>query len=126
VAADRPALSRLREAVTNEEWEHSGLGRAGPESVAFGAFEDGRLLSAARFERLLGVAAHLGVLTHPAARGRGAGRRVVACAASAAARHGLLLQYQTLESNRASLRIAETLGFECWARSLAVRLRIQP
>jgi GNAT superfamily N-acetyltransferase len=134
-AADRPALSRLREAVTSEEWEHSGLGRGGPESglgrggpesVVFGAFEGGRLLAAASFERLLGVAAHLGVLTHPAARGRGAGRRVVACAARAASGHGLLLQYQTLEANRASLRIAETLGFECYARSLAVRIRIQP
>jgi GNAT superfamily N-acetyltransferase len=122
-AADRASLSRLRDAVSSEEWEHAGIASDHPDALVFGAFEGDRLLAAASFERLLGVAAHLGVVTHPASRGRGAGRRVVAAAAHAAAEEGLLLQYQTLEANGPSLRIARTLGFEPYARSLAVRLR---
>jgi hypothetical protein len=46
----------------------------------------------------------------------------VAAAAAAAAEQGLLLQYQTLESNLASLRLAARLGFGDYGRSLAFRL----
>jgi GNAT superfamily N-acetyltransferase len=120
-AADHAALSRLRDAVTDEEWQHAGIAADGDAPI-FGAFQDERLLAAASFATLLGVAAHIGVVTHPSERGRGAGRRVVAAAARAGAAQDLLLQYQTLESNEPSRRIASSLGFVPYARSLAVRL----
>ena len=121
-SSDRAALVRLRDAVRAEEWEHSGLSLDVSGAMVAGAFEDERLLAAASFEMIFGVAAHLGVLTHPSARGLGAGSRVIAAAAQAAAARGLLLQYQTLESNRPSMRIAERLGFRLYATSLAVSL----
>lgn len=117
--ADTSAIHRLRDAVTPEEWEHAGF--AGHPPLA-GVFEEERLLAAAGFVVLEECVAHLGVLAHPACRGRGSGRRAVAVAAALAAGRGLLLQYQTLESNAPSLRIAAALGFEAFARSLAVRL----
>jgi L-amino acid N-acyltransferase YncA len=120
--SDGAALGRLRDAVTAEEWEHASIGSGSSGTPIFGAFEDERLLAVARFEVILGEAAHLGALTHPAARGRGAGRRAVAAAAQLAAAQGLLLQYQTLVSNHASLRIADALGFASYATCLAVRL----
>jgi len=121
--ADGTALARLRAAVRDEEWEHAGLDHA--EEPLHGVFADGRLLAAAGFERQ-GAVAHLGVLTHPAARGRGLGTWAVAAAAGAAEAAGLLLQYQTLVSNRPSVRISTRLGFAPWATSLAARLAGAP
>ena len=122
-AEEHAALRRLRDAVGDEAWRHAGLrmDRSGAGPI-FGAFADGQLLAAASFEVLLGSVASLAVATHPAARARGAGRRAVAAAAGAAAERGLLLQYQTLESNLPSLRLAASLGFGAYGRSLALRL----
>lgn len=117
-ASDRPALARLRSAVTSEEWRHSGLDHDADHRSSVGVFEEGRLLAAASFEMVSGGVARLGVLTHPTARGRRAGRRAVALAARRAADCGLLIQYQTLEENVASLRIALALGFVSDARCL--------
>ncbi len=120
---DRAALRRLKDAVGDEDWQHAGLRtNAGGAAPMFGVFADGRLLAAASFEVLLDSVASLGVATHPAARERGLARRAVAAAAGAAAGEGMLLQYQTLESNPASLRLAARLGFGVYGRSLAFRV----
>ncbi len=121
-AADRSALARLHDAVTDEEWEHAGIQLEDPSARVVGAFEEDRLLAAAGFETLLERVAHGGVVSHPKARRRGAGRRAAAAAASAGAERGFLLQYQTLEANQPSMRIATVLGFERYAASLAVRI----
>jgi GNAT superfamily N-acetyltransferase len=118
---DQAALRRLGDAVGDEDWQHAGL-RTDGGAPMFGVFADDRLLAAASFEVLLDSVASLGVATHPAERGRGLARRVVAAAAGAAAEAGMLLQYQTLESNLASLRLATRLGFGVYGRSLAFRV----
>ena len=121
-ASDRAALARLRDAVTTPEWERSGLGRHAEPAATAGVFESGLLLAAAGFEGIADGAARLGVITHPAARGRGAGRRAAALAAQQAAGRSLLLEYPSLEANAASLRIASVLGFSPYARCLAIEL----
>lgn len=121
-ATDTAALSRLRSAVTVTEWEHAGQENATPSAPRIGVFDGERLLAVAAFEILLGTVAHVGVLTHPAARGRGAGRTAAAAAVRAGLAAGLLVQYQTLERNGPSMRIAAALGFSRWGTSLAVRL----
>ena len=121
-ATDRSALMRLHDAVTDEEWEHAGIQLEDSRAHVIGAFEEDRLLAAASFATLLERVAHVGVVSHPMSRRRGAGRRVAAAAASAGAERGLLLQYQTLEVNQPSMRIATVLGFERYAASLAVRI----
>lgn len=117
--AERVATARLRDATPAREWQRAGLDVAKP---CVGIFEADRLVAAAGFETLESVVANLAVLTHPAARRRGAGRRALAAAADLAHARGLLLQFEALETNAASLRIADSLGFEPWGRALVVRL----
>jgi hypothetical protein len=82
------------------------------------------LPSLAGYEVWGGVVAHISVITHPAfrrprvraQRSRAPGRRCLGC-------KGLVPQYRTLESNRPSMRIAESLGFVHYASSVAVRLK---
>ena len=121
-ASDRAALARLRDAVTAPEWERSGLGHRGEPAATAGVFESGVLLAAAGFETIAERVARLGVITHTAARGLGAGRRAAALAAQQAAGRSLLLEYPSLEANAASLRIASVLGFSPYARCLAIEL----
>lgn len=118
--ADRPALDELRRAMPSVEWDH-GSGDLDGLPV-FGAFADGVLAARAGYEVWDGRIAHLGVVTHPAHRGRGLGAAVFAFAARAALDAGLVAQHRALQSNTQSMRIARRLGFVPCATSLAVRL----
>lgn len=120
---DAPALERLRRACDPTEWEHAGGRELGAHPIA-GVFTDGELAAVAGYEVWDGRIAHLGVVTHPAHRGRGLGANAVECVARAALQDGLVLQYRALASNAPSLRIADRLGFVPYAVSLAVRLRL--
>lgn len=62
------------------------------------------------------------VLTHPEFRQRGCGTAAVSAVVAAALEEGNLLLYQTLESNRSAVQIALNLGYEQYARHVAVRL----
>lgn len=119
--ADRPALDALRAAVSAEEWEHSGDRALGATPVA-GAFAEGALAAVSGYDVWGGRLAHLGIVTHPAHRGRGLGAAAVALAMETALAAGLVPQYRTLLSNAPSLAIARRLGFVGYATSLAVRL----
>lgn len=121
--ADGPALERLRRAVDATEWEHGGSIEVGAHPVA-GVFADGELVTVAGYDVWGGRIAHLGVVTHPAHRGRGLGASAVQRVARAALDAGLVPQYRALASNVASLRIAAGRGFVPYAVSLAVRLRV--
>jgi GNAT superfamily N-acetyltransferase len=119
--ADRPALDALRDALPPVEWEHGG-GEFG-ETRVFGSFVDGTLAARAGYEVWAGRIAHLGVVTHPAHRGRGLGAAAFAFAARAALDAGLIAQHRALLSNTHSMSIARRLGFVPYSVSLAVRLR---
>ena len=117
---DLPELQRLAAACGPMAWEHSGIDPARPP--VFGCFA-GEVLAAAGMlecwgDRLLQV----GIVTHPAYRGRGYGKAVV----SAMTAHGLatggVVQYRTLQANLPSVGIARALGFQRFAQTLAVRL----
>jgi GNAT superfamily N-acetyltransferase len=122
--ADRPALDALRDAVSAEEWEHSGSPGLDAMRLA-GAIADGNLAAIAGYAVWGGRLAHLSVVTHPAHRGRGLGAATVALAIETALAAGLVPQYRTLASNAPSLGIARRLGFVGYATSLAVRLHAQ-
>jgi GNAT superfamily N-acetyltransferase len=121
---DLPALRRLADACGPTAWEHSGI-RPGSASV-FGCHAGGTLAAAGMLEPWGARLLHVGIVTHPAFRGRGYGKAVV----SAMTAHGLaaggVVQYRTLEANLASVGIARTLGFQRFARTLAVRLTRPP
>ena len=118
--ADTAARATLEQACSPEEWEHGGGSEEDPSS---GIFVDGQLAALASYEIWGGTIAHISIVTHPAYRNRGYGRSAVAHAARRALTAGLLPQYRTLETNGPSLRIARSLGFQSYARSIAIRLR---
>lgn len=122
---DAPALQRLRRECDETEWAHGGGIEFGANSVA-GVFADGELAAVAGYQVWGGRIAHVGVVTHPAYRGRGLGVDVVARVALTALDGGMVPQYRALASNAPSLRIAGRLGFVPYAVSLAVRLRPEP
>jgi RimJ/RimL family protein N-acetyltransferase len=119
-SAGEERLGALRAAVAPEEWRHANLEASEPP--LFACEVDGAIAAAAGFQRLLDRVAHIGVLAHPAHRRRGLARRAVQSATALAQAHGLLAQYQTLDSNAPALAIAARLGFERFATTLAARL----
>ena len=119
VPIDTAAIDALRQACSSEEWDHGG---GSDDDVRFGIYIDGKIVAMAGYEIWGLNIAHVSVITHPTHRGHSYGRSVVARTAQRALADGLLPQYRTLESNRASMRIAISLGFQSYARSLAVRL----
>jgi ribosomal protein S18 acetylase RimI-like enzyme len=120
VPTDQQALEQLARACAGEAWEHSGI--AFDEPNVFGFFLEDELVAAARYRREWDEAAHIGVVTHPACRGRGYGRAVVSAATAGALAAGFIVFYQTLLANTASVALATGLGFQHYATHLAVRL----
>jgi GNAT superfamily N-acetyltransferase len=117
---DLAALERLAAACGPVAWEHSGIDPARPP--VFGCF-DGEVLAAAGMleqwgDRLLQV----GIVTRPDYRGRGYGRAVVSAMTAHGLETGRVVQYRTLQANLPSVGIAQALGFQRFAQTLAVRL----
>lgn len=102
-----------------DDWNVFGLceDSAGP----FAEFAGDQIVGLSHYEIWGGAVAHIGVVTVPAARGRGVGERVVRQAAQEAIKRNLLPQYRTLWSNKPSIRIAERLGFFHYADTVFVR-----
>jgi GNAT superfamily N-acetyltransferase len=117
---DLPALRELAAACGPTAWAHSGIDPARPP--VYGCYA-GRTLAAAGMlepwgERLL----HVGIVTHPAHRGRGYGTATVSAMTADGLAEGRVVQYRTLQANLPSVAIASKLGFQRFAHTLAVRL----
>jgi GNAT superfamily N-acetyltransferase len=119
-ATDRDAVRTLQAACGKEEWSHGGSNIS--KQPASGLFIGSDLVSLAGYEVWGGFIAHIYAITHPAFRGRGFGRDVVAHLSNEALKTGLIPQYRTLESNEPAIRLAKSLGFVHFATSVAVRL----
>jgi GNAT superfamily N-acetyltransferase len=115
---DMGALNDLRDRVTAQDWENSGLD---PDQPIAGYFIDRMLVSAAGYKVWGGRIAHICVLTRGDARGAGYGRACVRGIAAHAIEQGLIAQYQTLYENAHSLAIARSLRFEDYAARIYVR-----
>jgi GNAT superfamily N-acetyltransferase len=119
-AADDPALRWLADVCDEEEWESTGIGRS--EQVVFGAFVGEGLVAAGMGEPRDATLLHIGIITHPAYRGKGHGRAVVSTICAYGLDVSLVPRYQALTSNGPSIAIARALGFTQYAETLAVRL----
>ena len=91
-----------------EAWEHAGI--AVDEPHAFGGFVDGHLAAVARYRAAWGETAHIGVVTHPAYRGRRYGSAVVSAATAQPLEAGFIVLYQTLLANAPSVSLATGLA----------------
>ncbi len=120
LSADDPPLRRLEGASAAQEWEYSALNQEADE--AFGCFVGEKLVAAGRLHDLRGQVLSVGVLTHPDHRGHGYGRAVVSAMTRYGIEAGRVMFYRTLLSNRASVQIARSLGYQEYCRTLFVRL----
>lgn len=118
LATENGAIQALREACDATQWDHGGSSIDQPCS---GVFLGSQLVALAGYEIWGRTIAHIAIVTHPDFRGRGYGRSAVAHLACRALAARLLPQYRTLESNLPSIHIAESLGFESFATSMAIR-----
>jgi GNAT superfamily N-acetyltransferase len=116
---DRTAVEAMRAACDPEEWEHGDIDF--DRNSVCGAFEGAALVSVASWEDRGGLA-NVGVVTHPAHRGRGHARAAAGAIVEHLLRDGALPQWQTLISNAPSLGVGRALGCIELYRSIAIRL----
>ena len=121
---DLDGLRRLADACSETDWEHGDIRFDRPP--VFACIEKDGVVAAASYEVWGARTAHIGVVTHPARRGRGFGKSVVAAAGRCALAKGLILQYRTLAANAPSVAIARSLGFQRHADTLSIRLGTDP
>lgn len=117
---DVPALEALRAACSALEWEHGGSSFG--EQPIVGIHVEGELAAVAGYEVWGEAIAHISVITHPRHRGQGYGKTVVSQLTEEVLSQGLVPQYQTLEVNVSSMAVAQDLGFERYATTMAVQL----
>jgi GNAT superfamily N-acetyltransferase len=118
LASDRPGIERLRDRCGDEAW--GGLNDVGTLAYVHPHGTEIAAMAGLR-ERSDGVGDPC-VVTDPRFRGEGRGRAVVSAVTRDALASGYLVLYQTLESNRAAVRLAMSLGFARYGNHLAVRL----
>jgi len=108
-----PLLAGLREACGEAcgeaEWAEGGF--ADPDGVLYGIEEDSRLAAAGNLTLFRGYPADVGLLTHPAARGRGLARQIAVQMIGDALPAAGIIRYRALVTNSPSLAIARSLGF---------------
>jgi Acetyltransferase (GNAT) family len=115
-----PLLAGLREACGETEWAEGGF--ADPDGVLYGIEQDGRLAAAGNLTVFRGYPADVGLLTHPAARGRGLATKVAVQMIADALPAAGIIRYRALAANSPSLAIARSLGFAGYGQNLIARL----
>lgn len=118
-AVERHGL-HLLQASDPAGWEEAGLTDAGP---IFRVERDSTPAAVAGYERWHPDIAHVQVFCHPGHRGTGAADAVLREAVRHALERGLIPQYRAADSNVASRRLAERLGFVEYGWMAVVRLR---
>jgi len=115
---DPRELRSLCDQVHAEDWWESSFDDAldDPGTIAFATDGGGAVLT-----ELDGAPRNIGVLVVPHARRRGTGTELGRAAASRAVRAHGYARWRCRDTNVASVRAAERLGFEPYATQLAVR-----
>ena len=89
----------------------------------FVALDGEQPLATSGYRRWPGGVAHMGVVTTPAARRRGLGRKASLAAAGHATDQGLLVQWRSLWSNDASRQLGLSLGLYHCGRQFSFLLQ---
>ena len=119
---DAALVEAFRRECGEDAWEYAGFNDATSHLAAIR--EGDRVLSLAGYNRVWrDEAGGPCILTHRAHRGRGWATATTSAVVERALQEGKTLLYQTLEANTASIRLARRLGYEQYARHVAVRLK---
>ncbi len=113
------ALRALEAACDPVDWEHSGIDAS--HGLLFGCFRGPVLVAAGTCRPGDEGVLDIGVVAHPAYRGRGYGHAVVGAMTAYGLTHGHVMRYRTLQANVPSLRIARALGYRSYGLTIAVR-----
>ena len=89
--------------------------------MLYGIEEDG-LVAAGNLTLFRGHPADVGLLTHPAARGRGLAKKIAVQMIGDALPTAGINRYRALATNSPSLAIARSLGFAGYGQNLIARL----
>ena len=111
-SSDQAALFSLQESVTNYEKKLGDINIEHP--VVIGWFSDSKLLCVGSLI-IEDEIADIGILTHPQARGKGIGKRVVRALIVEGLKINKIVQYTSMQKNTASVRLAKSLGFKRFA-----------
>ncbi len=118
--ADAEELVSFRSAIDDAEWHEGGFADALLRVFVLRE-SSGEIVAAANLTEFLGPPADLGVVVHPAHRGRGLGSRVGRAGTSYAVQHCGIARWRALTTNVASRSTAAALGFEDYCHQLAIR-----
>ena len=119
VELDDPGLEALRRACYQDEWSEAGFAQL--EGLAYGLRQGDLMVAAGNMTAYRGVPADVGVVTHPAFRGRGLARRLVSQMTAEQLPTARVVRYRALQTSVASLAVAGSLGFVGRGENLAVR-----
>ena len=119
-SADEAAMRELAEGCGETAWKQSKI--AVDRQTNFGLFAGGKLVAASGYLNLGGLLAYIGVITHPAHRGKGYARMVASASMSHALEFKLLPMWRTLDAHESAVKLAGALGFEKYAATLDVQL----
>ena len=121
---DTSLVEAFRVECGQDAWEYAGFDEA--TSYLAAIREGDRIVSLAGYNQVWrDEAGGPCILTHRAYRGRGWATGATSAVVGRALQEGKVLLYQTLEANTASIRIARRLGYEQYARHVAVRLKAE-
>jgi GNAT superfamily N-acetyltransferase len=117
---DEAAVRKLAEGCGEVAWKQSKL--ALDRKPNFGLFVGGEIVAASGYLALGNVLAYVGVVTHPAHRGKGYAKAIVSASMSYAFDQGLVALWRTPEAHAGAVALGQSLGFHAYATTLDVQL----
>lgn len=118
--SDEQAIEKLAEGCGELDWKHSKLIQV--RKPLFGLFQGKDLVAVSGYVVLGNVLAYIGVITHPAHRGKGHAKAVVSSAVADAFSKGYAAQWRTPEENEGAVGLAKAMGFQHYASTFDVEL----
>lgn len=113
------AIERLRSAVAPDEWSEGGF--VPLPDATWGSFDGSELVALGNMTDWNGVRSDVGLVTHPAHRGRGLAVAVGSTMVGGTLERTTVVRYRALVTNAASLRVARRLGFIGYGQNIVVR-----
>lgn len=117
--SEADAIERLRSAVAPDEWSEGGF--VPLPDATWGSFDGAELVALGNMTAWNAARSDVGLVTHPAHRGRGLAAAVASTMIGETLERTTVVRYRALVTNMASLRVAERLGFIGYGQNIVVR-----